>query len=151
MYENDDTIDNRDIKFATLEALNRVDTRLTRDVETNKQSISKNTESIIELKTLYGSLLKLPDTISSLEKTVIGINNNLEKLTDRMETMRDDMVQQRESIDDLREENRQQNKTIAAVDNKSKIDWQKAISDNFWKVIAFLTVLYFILKDFAGI
>lgn len=126
------------VKYATCEALDRVDTRLTKDVQFNKEAIARNSESIIELKTLYGSLLKLPDTISSLEKTVIGINNNLEKMTDRMDNMRHELVQNRDSIEELREENRQQNKNIQEVDNKSKIDWMQAINANFWKIIVLL-------------
>lgn len=138
------------VKYATCEALDRVDNRLTRDVAFNKEAIARNSESIIELKTLYGSLLKLPDTISSLEKTVIGINNNLEKLTDRMDNMRHELVQNRDSIEELREENRQQNKNIQEVDNKSKIDWIQAINANFWKIIALFGVAYYILKDLIG-
>ncbi len=139
----------------TKEALDRVDARLSAEIKENTKQIKQNSESIVKLETLYGTLVKLPDAIASLEKTVVDVNYNLEIMSTRMNQINESVQEQKDSIQALKEENQKQNRTIEAVDNKSKIDWAKAFSGNFWnviwKVIVVIAALLVAYKTISGI
>lgn len=119
----------------TKEAIDRVEARLTSRIDENEKHIKQNSESIIKLETLYNTLVKLPDTIVSLEKAMIRIDHNMQTMATRMDNMTDNLRAQRDSIDQLKAENQKQDESIRDVDNKSKVDWAKAVTQNFWKVV----------------
>lgn len=54
--------------YITQEMLDHVDNRLTAEIKDNTEKIQQNSEAIVKLETLYGTLVKLPDAIASLEK-----------------------------------------------------------------------------------
>lgn len=132
------------------EALDRVESRLSAKIDDNAKHIKENSESIIELKTLYKTLVKLPDTIASLDKAIMQINHNMEVMATRMDIMNNSIQSQRESIEALKAENRKQDETISAVDNKSKVDWANAITQNFWKVILAICGVIVAYKSLTG-
>lgn len=134
-------------EFVTQAGLDRLDERLTSSIKGNTEAINQNREDIVGLKALYSTLVKLPETIMSLEKTVVGINHNLEALSEKIIDIKDTVVEQKKSIDDLREENRQQNKNMDRIDNKSKIDWTTAVTSNFWKIFAILAAGYVVIQQ----
>lgn len=121
--------------YVTQEMLDHVDNRLTAEIKENTDKIQQNSESIVKLETLYGTLVKLPDAIASLEKTVVGVNHNLETMNDRINQINSSVQEQRDSLDKLHEENMAQNQEIAKVDNKSKVDWAEFFTGNFWNIL----------------
>lgn len=137
-----------DTNYLSKEALDRVENRFDKEIKDLSKQIRDNTESIIELRALYTSLVKLPETISSLEKTVIGINNSLERMNERMDLINSNLSEQKESIKELRNENNEQNRNIEEIDNKSKIDWATAITGNFWKLFSIGIIIVYIVHNF---
>lgn len=130
-----------DVKdLVTKDDLHQLDDRLSGDIRINREKISKNSEDISELRTMYMSVAELPRTMASLEKTMVSVGNHLENIEENMKSMSD-------SIQNLKEENRAQNEKISQVDDKSKIDWATFITSNFWKIIIAIGGIYFILKD----
>lgn len=127
--------------YVTKEGLDRVDTRLSAEIKENARHIKQNSESIVKLETLYGTLVKLPDAIASLEKTVVSVNHNLESMSTRINQVNESVIEQKSSLEKLREENVAQNKEIAKVDNKSKIDWANFVTGNFWSLLAKIIVI----------
>lgn len=125
----------------TKEALDRIDAKFTVEIREMNKHIKENGESIVKLETLYSTLVKLPDAISALEKTVVGVNHNLETMSDRIKQINESVQEQRESVKALREENQRQNEIIETVDNKSKIDWSEFITKNFWGIIVKLIII----------
>ena len=119
----------------TKEALDRVDNRLSNAIEENSRRIQKNCEQIIKLETLYGTLVKLPDTISSLEKTLLQVSHTMDTMGERISQINGNIQEQRDAIKELREENKKQDEDIESVDNKSKIDWASFITGNFWNIL----------------
>lgn len=117
------------------EAFDRIDAKFTSELREMNKHIKQNSESIVKLETLYSTLVKLPDAIASLEKTVVGVNHNLENMSDRIRQINESVQEQRESVKALKEENQKQNETISKVDNKSKIDWTEFITKNFWNIL----------------
>lgn len=124
-----------EINPVSKEALDRIDAKFTAEIREINKHIKENGEAIVKLETLYSTLVKLPDAISALEKTVVGVNHNLETMSDRIKQINESVQAQRESVKALREENQRQNETISKVDNKSKIDWSEFITKNFWSII----------------
>ena len=127
--------------YVTKEGLDRVDTRLSAEIKENARHIKQNSEAIVKLETLYGTLVKLPDAIASLEKTVVGVNHNLESMSNRINQINDSVVEQKGSLEKLREENAVQNKEIEKVDNKSKVDWANFVTGNFWNILTKAVVI----------
>lgn len=130
-----------DPTYVTKDGLDRVDNRLTAEIKENAKHIKQNSEAIVKLETLYGTLVKLPDAIASLEKTVVGVNHNLESMNTRINQINASVQEQRNSLEKLHEENVAQNKEIAKVDNKSKIDWANFVTGNFWNILAKAVVI----------
>lgn len=128
-------------QYVTKDGLDRVDNRLTEQIRENSRHIKQNSESIVKLETLYGTLVKLPDTIASLEKTVLNVGHNMEIMATRMNQINESVQEQRDAIQALKEENEKQNETIDRVDSKSKIDWANFISGNFWNILWKLIVV----------
>lgn len=122
--------------YVTSGAVDRIESRLNGEISEINKHIKQNSEAIVRLETLYGSLSELPSAIGNLEKAVISLRHSLETIDNRIETMHDSIQEQRESIEALKQENNEQNKSIEAVDNKSKIDWSEFITKNFWSIIA---------------
>lgn len=127
--------------YVTKEGLDRVDNRLSTEIKENARHIKQNSESIVKLETLYGTLVKLPDAIASLEKTVVSVNHNLESMSTRINQVNESVIEQKSSLEKLREENIAQNQEIAKVDNKSKIDWANFVTGNFWSLLAKIIVI----------
>lgn len=127
--------------YVTKEGLDRVDNRLSAEIKENARHIKQNSEAIVKLETLYGTLVKLPDAIASLEKTVVSVNHNLESMSTRINQVNESVIEQKSSLEKLREENVAQNKEIAKVDNKSKIDWANFVTGNFWSILTKAVVI----------
>lgn len=143
-----------EIEYATTQALSRVEEHLMKEIEASRANIQKNNESIVKLEVMYQTLAPLASALTSLEKTMVGVQQtlsgvqqNLEGMNSKIDYMQDKIANQKASIKDLREENKQQNEHIAKIDNKGKIDWIEAVNKNFWKVLVALGVLYYLGKD----
>lgn len=137
-------------EYASVQALTRVEERLSKEIEANKASIQNACESIIKLEVMYQALAALPAAIASLEKTMVGVQQNLEGMNSKIDYMQDKLTNQKASIKGLEEENKQQNEQIAKIDDKGKIDWIEAISKNFWKVLVAVGALYYLGKDIVS-
>lgn len=142
-------------QYVTKDGLDRVDNRLTEQIRENARHIKQNSESIVKLETLYGTLVKLPDTIASLEKTVLNVGHNMEVMATRMNQINESVQEQKDAIKSLKEENEKQNENINRVDSKSKIDWANFVSGNFWnilwKVIVVISALLVAYKAVTGL
>lgn len=103
-------------------------------------------KKVAKLETMYNSLEGLPSTITNLDKTITIIGNKLESMDHNLRDMKESISEQKYAIRNIQEENRTQNENIDKIDNKSKIDWQHYITQNFWKIILLIGVAYAILK-----
>lgn len=106
-------------------------------------------KKVAKLETMYNSLEGLPSTITNLDKTITIIGNKLESMDNNLRDMKESVSEQKYAIRNIQEENRAQNENIDKIDNKSKIDWQHYITQNFWKIILIIGVAYTILKGIA--
>lgn len=131
------------VDFVKREDLHQLDERLSAEIHSNRERIGRNSEDISELKALYLSLAELPKTISSLEKTIVSVCNNLDNIDTNIKEMN-------QIIQDLKRENSEQNDRISEVDDKSKIDWAKFITENFWKILVLAGGIYYVVKDILG-
>lgn len=125
-----------DQTYATSISVDKIENRLNAEIFEINKHIKDNSEAIVRLETLYGTLSELPSAIASLDKSIVSLEHSLKAIDSRIEVMHDSIQAQRESIEALKEENSEQNKTIEAVDNKSKIDWSEFITKNFWSLLA---------------
>ena len=124
-----------DQTYATNNSVDKIESRFNNEILEINKHIKQNSEAIVRLETLYGTLSELPSAISSLEKSIVSLEHSLKAIDNRIEVMHDSIQAQRDSIEALKEENTQQNETIKAVDNKSKIDWSEFITKNFWSIL----------------
>lgn len=122
--------------YATTSALDRLDARLTKQVEELEKKIEENGKSIVRVETLYQTLAELPGALNSLEKAMVGIDHSLKAMNERMVQIDNSVKDQRNSLDEIRKKNQEQDKEIENVDNKSKIDWMEFITGNFWGILA---------------
>lgn len=129
------------------EDLDKVDRRLSEEIHENRARIAGNSEAIVKLETLYGTLVKLPETIDSLKETCIGIQANLQAMNDKFNQTQEIFSQQQMKINELQNDNKKQDENIERVDNKGKIDWVEFVTSNFWKIIISVGVLYMMVKD----
>lgn len=117
------------------EGVNRIEARLSAEIKELNTHVKQNSLAIAKLETLYSTLVKLPDAIAALEKTVVGVNHNLESMNIRIGQINENVEIQKASIKALHEENQRQNENIAEVDNKSKVDWARFLTGNFWSLL----------------
>lgn len=136
-----------DANYVLREDLANVERRLSEEIHENRATIMNNSEAIVKLETLYGTLVKLPDTIDSLKETVIGINTNLQAMNDKIGQIQSSFIAHKEEIKELKDDNKKQDEQIERVDSKGKVDWIDFITDNFWKVILAVGILYLMVKD----
>lgn len=125
-----------------------LESRLNDDINYCREILSENSEAIVRLETLYETLAKLPDTIEALRGTVVDVNSNLERMCFKIEKMQDTIAEHRETLTDLQDKNKEINNHVNKIDAKSKIDWQSAVTKNFWSILAVLGVLYLVVKNF---
>lgn len=126
--------------YALKEDLHQMEERLAADIKGNRDKIQKNSEEISELKVLYSTLADLPKTMAAFDKTMDKVCNRLDNMDNNLKAMN-------EAIASVLEENKSQNSEIHRIDEKSKVDWSKAITDNFWKLVLVLGVIYYVVKD----
>lgn len=136
-----------DANYVLREDLTNVERRLSEEIHENRATIMNNSEAIVKLETLYGTLVKLPDTIDSLKETVIGINTNLQAMNDKIGQIQSSFIAHKEEIKEIKSDNKKQDELIERVDRKGKVDWIDFITDNFWKVILAVGILYLMVKD----
>ncbi len=136
-----------DSNFVLREDFDKESQRLSEEIKENRARITCNSEAIVKLETLYGTLVKLPETIDQLKETVVGINVNLQAMNDRIIQTQELVLNQKQAIDDIRMDNRKQDETINRVDSKGKVDWIDFITNNFWKVFLAVGIIYMMVKD----
>lgn len=124
-----------DQTYATNNSVDKIESRINSEILEINKHIKQNSEAIVRLETLYGTLSELPSAIASLDKSIVSLEHSLKAIDNRIEVMHDSIQAQRDSIEALKEENQEQNKTIEEVDNKSKVDWSEFITNNFWSII----------------
>lgn len=129
-----------DSEYATKGELRESEKRISNLVAENRQKIQENSEYIAELRAMYKTLEDLPNTLNGLDKTII-------KISDRMDNMAENLKAMRESINSAMMHNKEQDDKIEQVDSKSKVDWTRAITDNFWKIFIAFGVIYYVVKD----
>lgn len=118
----------------------QMEERLSSDIKENRRNIQANSENISELKVLYKTLSDLPETMSSLDKTIV-------KVCDRLDNIDENMKAMNESIQNAMSHNKKQDKEIQRIDEKSKVDWASFVTENFWKVLLGIGVVYYIVRD----
>lgn len=127
--------------YATTGALDRLDARLSKEIEELAGKVDENSKAIIRLETLYETLSELPSALTSLEKAMVGIDHSLKNMNERMATLNNSVQEQRDSLEKIRKKNQEQDKDIEAVNNKSKIDWMDFVTGNFWNFIGKAVVI----------
>lgn len=130
-----------EIEYASKADLRETEKRLGADISYNRDKIHKNSEDISELKAMYKTLSDLPSTMNSLDKTIVRVCERLDNMGNELKAINGAI---KESI----QRNKEQDEAIQKVDDKSKVDWAKAITENFWKIVLALGVVYYIAKDF---
>lgn len=133
-----------DNDYVTRQEFNDAKNELLTDIRDNRTNIQANAENITELRAMYKSLADLPGTINSLDKTIVKICDRLDNMDENLKSM-NELTQK--AIDDMNERNKQQDEKINRVDSKSKVDWATFITENFWKVILAVGVIYYVVKD----
>lgn len=87
------------------------------------------------LEALIANWKDVPGAISSLDKTLALMQQNLEALNSKLD----------EHIKDAQDKDSVQDAKIQRMDENSKIDIMKVIKDNWWKLcIAVAAVIYFV-------
>lgn len=115
--------------YVIREELENTEKRLSKDIRENRDRINEHSKDIARLNTLYDSLEGLPAAITALDKTLYTMGENMNAMNEKINDVN-------ESIQSLRKADEQRDNRINEIDNKSKIDWQKAITNNFWKIIS---------------
>lgn len=140
-------MDNDKVEYITKYDLNSLDKRLSSEIKENRDYIDEHSREIARLEAVYRSLENLPNTIASLDKTITVIGTNLESMDKNLADVKESVSNQELTINELRGENKNQNKHIERIDNKSKIDWAEFVTDNFWKLFGAFALLYAIIKS----
>lgn len=140
-----------DSNYVLREDFDKAEKRLLEEMKENRARITENSEAIVKLETLYGTLVKLPDTIDSLKETVIGINTNLQSMNTRMEQIQETISATKSSIKEIKDDNKAQDEHINKIDDKGKVDWIDFVTNNFWKVLLAVGILYMMIKDMLAI
>ena len=135
------------MEFATKYDVNTVDNRLSAEIRENREHIEAHSREIARLEAVYKSLEDLPNTIANLDKTMSVIGGRLASMEQNLDEVKENVSYQKQVIQDLKGENKEQNATINRIDNKSKIDWQDFITQNFWKILCIFGVGYVIIKS----
>lgn len=128
------------------ESLNEFKIQNTKTHERMFDKIEEIGKKVARLETMYDSLEGLPSTISNLDKTITIIGNKLESMDQNLRDMKESVTEQKYAIRSIQEENKSQNESINKIDNKSKIDWQHYITQNFWKIILIVGVGYVMIE-----
>lgn len=144
----EEEIDN--IRNSTEKNIVQVEKRLTDEIHTNRNTLNEHTKSLARLETLYSSMEELPSTIASLDKTITIIGNNLEAISKNLEEVKSDVQLQSQTIHDINKKSSTNSDKITEIDNKSKVDWSKFITNNFWKIIAIIGVGYVLIQQILG-
>lgn len=139
-----------EVTTVTKDSLDRLEARFSEQIRDIYNRLNENSESIVKLETLYSTLVKLPDTMASLEKAIMQSNHNMEVMATRIDIMNNSIQSQKDSIEALKAENQKQDESIRDVDNKSKVDWAKAVTQNFWKVILAICGVIVAYKSLTG-
>lgn len=134
--------------YAKKNDLNVLDKRLTKEIIAIREKLAEHGQRIAELNVKYDNLADLPQTINSLNTTLTIVSERMESMNINMNAIRNSVEEQRQIVQNLRDENQHQNEIIDEIDNKSKIDWAKAVSNNFWKIILVIAAIYLMIKDY---
>lgn len=145
-------------EYVTRDEFENTEKRLSRDIRENREHIEAHSKDIVRLDTLYKSLEGLPDAIIGLDKTLLQMSNNMEAMNRQMEEQKKQMAESiagmNNVIDSIKSAAAKRDEKIDEIDNKSKVDWQKAITNNFWKILAVAfgayTVIELGIKLFGG-
>lgn len=136
-----------DLNYISRDEFNRFDKRISVEVSNNTSKTQENSESIVELKTMHAVLMKLPDTMASLEKAINNINTSMNIMDNKIEDIQQSLSAHSDTIHSLENKNKLQDENIIKIDNKGKIDWIAVVTSNFWKIILVIGVAYAIIKD----
>ena len=110
------------------------------DIEyASRAELNEHENSIAKLETLYQSLEDLPNTINSLDKTLFTMGENMKAMNDKISGLSDTITSIKTAADN-------RDKRIQDIDNKSKIDWQTAITQNFWKILSACLGAYVVIQ-----
>lgn len=133
------------VEYATKYDLNRLDKRLTNEIDENRKEISRYSNEITRLQAMYKTLEELPGTFHKLDKTLTLVGANMESLERKMTDLQESVNNQNQAIMALQKNDDEQDSEIRRVDNKGKVDWIEAITKNFWKILATLGTVYAIV------
>lgn len=128
-----------DYGFVTRDEMENTEARLAKDIRENRDRINEHAKDISRLEALYQALEGLPETIAQLDRTLTVMGENMKNMNEKINDVR-------ESISSMRSAEEQRDERIKTIDNKSKIDWQTAITQNFWKIISALLGGWIVLK-----
>lgn len=121
-----------------------------RELGSCRDMATENKGAIVRLETLYESLSKLPDSLDSLKGAVLELNKNVEIVRYRIEETQENVKLHEDTLGALQDKDKEIDEHISELDNKSKIDWQLAVTRNFWPILAVLGILYLTVKDFLS-
>lgn len=130
--------------------LNRTDKRLSGEIHEVRTIVETHTEEISRLKVLYKTLEDLPTTFHNLDKTLTVVCNNLESIQGQMTEIKSSVDEQSNAIKNLQKNDDEQDEEILRVDNKGKVDWVQAITQNFWKILAAFATIYVVIYTFIN-
>lgn len=119
-----------------------------KELDSCREMAVENRSAIVRLETLYESMSKFPDAVDSLKGTILELNKNLEFLNYRIDEVRGNVKAHEATLESLEEKDKEIDAYISKIDGKSKVDWQVAITKNFWSILAVLGVLYLAVRDF---
>lgn len=125
--------------YVTRAELENTENRLSKDIHENREIINAHSKDIVRLDTLYKSLEGLPAAITALDKTLVQMSANMNAMKEQIDSMHG-------SINSLKTSAEQRDERISKIDNKSKVDWQTAVTDNFWKIVSACLGAAFVLK-----
>lgn len=136
-----------ELEYVTRQEFNNTENRFEKDIHENRERINKNSEAITRLETMYESLEELPNAIVALDKTLLIMGENMKAMGEKINESTESVLQLKKAAEKRDEE-------IRNLDNKSKIDWQVSITNNFWKIFSALLVagivIKFIIEHFGG-
>lgn len=115
-----------------------------RELENIYSKLNKHDRQLSVLETLVEALRDLPDAISSLDKTIALMGQNLQNLNEKF----DKSIQEYQNN---QKRDLEQDELIKRLDDKSKIDIMEFIKENWWKAMLGLAAVIVLLKDFIKV
>ncbi len=104
-------------------------------------------QDVSSLKTLYATMSKLPETIQSLDKNMALMEQSISSINKEFQKLSEDRA--REKIAQT-EADKKQNKRIAEIDDKSKVDLMQWVRGKWFSIVELIAIVILFLKDYIA-